>query len=141
MGTNDLAKDTRIRVRPGRAPLVAWLSICVAAARCQDLDIIDGVYNGLDDHEGLRIECEQGRDFGMDGKTCVHPSQVGICNDVFSPQPDEIDWARKVVAAFDEADGPARSVLRIDGRMVERLHAAAAQRTLVLDAAIAGRAR
>ena len=56
----------------------------------------------------------------------MHPSQVGICNDVFSPQPDEIDWARKVVAAFDEADGPARSVLRIDGRMVERLHAAAA---------------
>ena len=139
MGTNDLAKDTRVRQRPDRAPLAAWLSISVAAARSQNLDIIDGVFNGLDDPHGLRAECEQGRDFGMDGKTCVHPSQIDVCNDVFRPQPDEIEWARKVVAAFAEAGSGSRSVLRIEGRMVERLHLLAAERTLLIDQAIDAR--
>ncbi len=139
MGTNDLAKETRVRARPGRAPLAAWLSISVAAARSQDLDIIDGVYNGLDDPDGLLAECEQGRDFGMDGKTCVHPSQIAVCNDVFRPQADEIDWARKVVAGFAEAGNAGRSVLRIEGRMVERLHLLAAERTLLIDRAIDAR--
>ena len=136
MGTNDLAKDTRVKLRPGRAALSAWLSICVAAARSQGLDIIDGVYNQIDDAAGLRAECEQGRDFGMDGKTCVHPGQIAICNEVFSPQVEEIEWAHKVVSAFGQGDGAGKNVLRIDGRMVERLHAAAAERTLALGTAI-----
>ena len=139
MGTNDLAKDTRIRMRPGRAPLAAWLSICVAAARSAGLDIIDGVFNGLDDQDGLRTECEQGRDFGMDGKSCVHPGQVGICNDVFSPQAEDIAWARKVVAAFGHPESANKSVLRVDGMMVERLHASAAARVLTLGEAIESR--
>ncbi len=139
MGTNDLAKDTRAKARPGRASMATWLSICVAAARCQDLDILDGVYNAIDDIEGLRAECEQGRDFGMDGKTCVHPAQVEVCNEVFCPAADELDWARKVVAAFGHPDGASRSVLRVEGQMVERLHVAAAQRLLVLGEAVARR--
>lgn len=136
MGTNDLAKETRIRSRTGRAPLAAWLSICVVAARSAGLDIIDGVFNGLDDPHGLRAECEQGRDFGMDGKTCVHPAQIAICNEVFRPQTDEIAWARKVVEAFACDRNAGKSVLRIDDTMVERLHAAAAERLLILAAAI-----
>ncbi len=136
MGTNDLAKETRIRLRAGRAPLAAWLSICVAAARSAGLDIIDGVYNGLDDPEGLQAECEQGRDFGMDGKSCIHPGQIGICNLVFSPQAEEIAWARKVVAAFAQPESAQKSVLRIDGLMVERLHATAAARVIMLGEAI-----
>ena len=139
MGTNDLAKDTRVRTRPGRAPLAAWLSISVAAARSQDLDIIDGVYNCLDDPDGLLAECEQGRDFGMDGKTCIHPSQIAVCNAVFRPQTDEIEWAHKVVAGFAEAGNFGKSVMRIEGRMVERLHLVAAERTLMIDRAIEAR--
>jgi citrate lyase subunit beta/citryl-CoA lyase len=139
MGTNDLATDLRAKTRPGRAALVPWLATCVAAARCHDLDILDGVYNAIDDAAGLRAECEQGRDFGMDGKTCVHPAQVEICNDVFGPDAEELAWARKVVAAFNDAEGASKSVLRIDGQMVERLHVAAAERILALEDAVARR--
>ncbi len=139
MGTNDLATDLRAKTRPGRAPLVPWLATCVAAARCHDLDILDGVYNAIDDPAGLRAECEQGRDFGMDGKTCVHPAQVEICNEIFGPDAQELAWARKVVAAFSDAEGATKSVLRIDGHMVERLHVVAAERILALEDAVARR--
>ena len=138
MGTNDLAKDLRVRVGPGRETLQVWLASCVAAARCHGLDILDGVFNGLDDPRGLAAEARQGRDFGMDGKTCIHPGQIAVCNAAFSPEPDELAWARRVVAAFDGPEG-AGNVLRIDGRMVERLHAEAARRLLALADALAPR--
>ena len=138
MGTNDLAKELRVRLTPKRDALMVWLSACVAAARCQGLDILDGVFNGLDDASGLLREAQQGRDFGMDGKTCIHPSQVATCNATFAPQPDELAWARKVVAAFAEPQKPV-NVLKIDGRMVERLHAEAARHTLDVAAALAAR--
>ena len=140
MGTNDLAKELRVRLTPERDALMVWLSTCVAAARCHGLDILDGVFNGLDDASGLLREARQGRDFGMDGKTCIHPNQVAACNAIFSPQPDELAWARKVVAAFAEPQKPV-NVLKIDGRMVERLHAEAARSTLDVAAALAARDR
>ena len=138
MGTNDLVKELRVRVTPNRDALLVWLSTCVAAARSQRLDILDGVFNDLDDASGLSSEARQGRDFGMDGKTCIHPSQIAACNAVFAPEPDELVWARKVVAAFAQSSTPV-GVLKIDGRMVERLHAEAAQRTLAMAAALAVR--
>jgi citrate lyase subunit beta/citryl-CoA lyase len=140
LGTNDLAKDLRIRVGPRRESLVVWLSTCVAAARCFGLDILDGVFNGLDDPEGLAEEARQGRDFGMDGKTCIHPDQIEICNAVFAPQPDEVVWARRIVAAFDGPEG-ASNVLRLDDRMVERLHAESARRLLAIDDTLGARRR
>lgn len=136
MGTNDLAKDTRVRSRRDRSPLVTWLSICVAAARCHNLDIIDGVYNSSGDQEGLRAECEQGRDFGMDGKTCIHPSQIEICNAVFTPSRDDLAWAGKVLAAFASPQAENRNVLVVDGQMVERLHLDLARRLQALASAI-----
>lgn len=138
MGTNDLAKELRIRVTPNRDALLVWLATCVAAARSQGLDILDGVFNDLDDATGLSREAQQGRDFGMDGKTCIHPGQIAVCNAVFVPEPDELAWARKVVAAFAQPPKPV-AVLKIDGRMVERLHAEVAQRTLDVAAALAAR--
>ncbi len=138
MGTNDLAKELRIRVGPGRETLVVWLASCVAAARCHALDIIDGPFNGLDDLSGLTEEARQGRDFGMDGKTCIHPGQVPVCNAAFTPEPDELAWARRIVTAF-EAPEAAANVLRIDGRMVERLHVEAARRLLDLAAMLEAR--
>jgi citrate lyase subunit beta/citryl-CoA lyase len=137
MGTNDLAKDTRARIVPGRAPMLPWLMTCVAAARAYGLDILDGVYNELGNAEGFAAECAQARDLGFDGKTLIHPQQIAPCNEAFSPAPDEVAWARKIIAAFDLPENANKGVIQIDGRMVERLHAGMAQRTVAIADAIA----
>jgi citrate lyase subunit beta/citryl-CoA lyase len=132
MGTNDLAKETRARIVPGRAPMLPWLMNCVAAARGYRLAILDGVYNELDDAGGFAAECRQARDLGFDGKTLIHPRQIGPCNAAFSPTPEEVAWARKVIAAFDLAENAGKGVLQIDGRMVERLHADMARQVVAI---------
>jgi citrate lyase subunit beta / citryl-CoA lyase len=137
MGLNDLAKETRARFSPGRPAMTPWLSICVAAARAHGVDIIDGVYNDIADLSGFRRECEQGRDFGLDGKTLIHPSQIDICNEVFAPTPSEVEAAGAIIAAFDEPANHGKGVIQINGRMVERLHADMARRTLAIAAGVA----
>ena len=137
MGTNDLAKDTRARILPGRAPMLPWLMTCVAAARAYGLDILDGVYNDLGNAEGFAAECAQARDLGFDGKTLIHPQQIAPCNAAFSPTTEEVDWARKIIAAFDLPENADKGVIQIDGRMVERLHADMARRTVAIADAIA----
>jgi citrate lyase subunit beta / citryl-CoA lyase len=137
MGTNDLAKDTRARIVPGRAPMLPWLMTCVAAARAYGLDILDGVYNDLGNAEGFVAECRQAAELGFDGKTLIHPRQIEPCNDAFSPTPDEVALARKMIAAFELPENKDKGVVQIDGRMVERLHAEMAQRTVAIAAAIA----
>jgi citrate lyase subunit beta / citryl-CoA lyase len=139
MGTNDLAKDTRARITPGRAPMLPWLMTCVASARAFGLDIIDGVYNDLGDAEGFARECKQAREMGFDGKTLIHPNQIGPCNAAFSPTPEEIAEAKKVIAAFELPENRKKGVVQIDGRMVERLHADMARRTLAIAQAIEAR--
>ncbi len=137
MGTNDLAKDTRARLVQGRAPMLPWLMTCVAAARAYGLDILDGVYNELGDAEGFAAECRQARDLGFDGKTLIHPQQIAPCNEAFSPAADEVAWARKIIAAFDLPEHANKGVIQVDGRMVERLHAEMARRTVAIADAIA----
>jgi citrate lyase subunit beta/citryl-CoA lyase len=137
MGTNDLAKDTRARIVPGRAPMLPWLMSCVAAARAYSLDILDGVYNELGDAEGFAAECRQARDLGFDGKTLIHPRQIDACNEAFSPSDEEVAEARKMIAAFDLPENENKGVIQIDGRMVERLHAEMARRTVAIADAIA----
>ncbi len=132
MGTNDLAKETRASFGQGRIGMIAWLSNCVAAARAFDLDIIDGVYNTIGDEEGLRAELEQGRLLGMDGKTLIHPSQIEPCNDAFRPSPDEVGWARTIAAAFALPENDGKGVIKLGDKMVERLHAEMAKRTVAL---------
>jgi len=139
MGTNDLAKDTRARILPGRAPMLPWLMNCVAAARAYGLDILDGVYNELGNADGFAAECAQARDFGFDGKTLIHPRQIEACNDAFSPAPEEVDAARKTIAAFDLPENQGKGVIQIEGRMVERLHADMARRTVEIADAITQR--
>jgi citrate lyase subunit beta/citryl-CoA lyase len=138
MGTNDLAKDTRARLTPGRGAMVAWLSTCVAAARAYGLSILDGVYNDFGDDDGLAAECRHGLELGMEGKTLIHPRQIAICNEVFSPSAEEVSWARKIVAEFDRPENAAVNVMSIDGKMVERLHADMARRTIALSDAMGG---
>jgi citrate lyase subunit beta / citryl-CoA lyase len=137
MGTNDLVKETRSRAVPGRAPMVPFLMTAVAAARAYDLEILDGVYNGLSNEAGFRAECEQGRDFGFDGKTLIHPNQVAVANEVFAPPEDEVEEARAIIAAFDRPENQAKGAISLNGRMVERLHADIARRTVALVEAIA----
>ncbi len=138
IGTNDLAKEMRCRLTVDRAPLTAPLSLSVAAARAYGLAILDGVFNGIDDADGLERQCAQGLEFGFDGKTLIHPSQIEAANRAFSPSPDEVAWSRKVVAAFDLVENASKGVLRVEGRMVERLHLAEARRLIVVADAIAG---
>ncbi|HEY1748454.1 MAG TPA: CoA ester lyase [Xanthobacteraceae bacterium] len=137
MGTNDLAKDTRARLLPGRVPMLPWLMSCIAAARAYGLDIVDGVYNELGNAEGFAAECRQARDLGFDGKTLIHPQQIAPCNEAFSPADDEVAWARKIIAAFELPENASKGVIQVDGRMVERLHADMAQRTVAIADAIA----
>ena len=136
MGTNDLAKDTRARLVPGRAPMLSWLSTCVAAARIYGIDILDGVYNDIGNADGFEMECRQGVELGFDGKTLIHPNQIEPCNTAFSPAADEVAWARKMIAAFDLPENKSKGVVSIDGRMVERLHADMARRTVAIAEAI-----
>jgi citrate lyase subunit beta / citryl-CoA lyase len=136
MGTNDLAKDTRARLVPGRAPMLPWLMTCIAAARAYGLSILDGVYNDLGNAEGFVEECGQSRDLGFDGKTLIHPRQIEPCNEAFSPTAEEIALARKTIAAFDLPENRDKGVVQIDGRMVERLHAEMARQTVAIADAI-----
>jgi citrate lyase subunit beta / citryl-CoA lyase len=137
MGTNDLAKDTRARLVPSRAPMLPWLMTCVAAARAYGLGILDGVYNDLGNAEGFVEECKQACDLGFDGKTLIHPKQIEPCNTAFSPSPEEISMARKMIAAFELPENKDKGVVQIDGRMVERLHADMAKQTVAIADAIA----
>ncbi len=139
LGTNDLAKETRARIVPGRAPMLPWLMMAVAAARAHGIDVLDGVYNDLSDAAGFARECAEARDLGFDGKTLIHPNQIEPCNAAFSPTQGEIEQARKLIAAFDLPENLGKGAIQLDGRMVERLHAEMARRTVTIAEAI-GRA-
>lgn len=133
MGTNDLAKEMRAELDAARLPFLGMLAMAVAAARAHGVTIIDGVFNALDDDAGFESQCLQARAFGFDGKTLIHPRQIDACNRVFTPSPAAVAAARAVVAAFAEPGNRDKGVLRIDGRMVERLHLAQAQALLAQD--------
>jgi citrate lyase subunit beta/citryl-CoA lyase len=139
MGTNDLAKETRARITPGRFAMLPWLMGCIAAARAFGLDILDGVFNDLADAQGFARECAEARDMGFDGKTLIHPRQIEPCNGAFSPSEGEVAQAKKIIAAFDLPENRDKGVVQLEGRMVERLHADMARRTVAIHAAIAAR--
>ena len=136
MGTNDLAKELQSRFRADRLPMLTSLSLCLLAAKAEGLVIVDGVYNAFKDDEGLKAECAQGRDMGFDGKTLIHPAQVEIANIAFAPAPEEIDLARRQIAAFEEAEAAGQGVAVVDGKIVENLHVATAREILAKSQAI-----
>lgn len=137
MGTNDLAKELGSRFRPDRLAMQAGLGLCLLAAKAHGLTIVDGVYNAFKDEDGLKAECEQGRDMGFDGKTLIHPAQLEIANTAFAPSEAEIDLARRQIAAFEEAEAQGLGVAVVDGRIVENLHIVTARQTLAKAEAIA----
>ncbi|MFY0596863.1 MAG: CoA ester lyase [Cognatishimia sp.] len=137
MGTNDLAKELQTRFRPDRLPLQTGLGLCVMAAKAEDVVIVDGVYNAFKDAEGLKVECEQGRDMGFDGKTLIHPAQVDVANDAFAPSEAEVDLARRQIEAFAQAEKDGSGVAVVDGKIVENLHIVTAKEILAKADAIA----
>lgn len=136
IGTNDLMRETGMRSLPGRAPLVPALAQCVLAARAYGIAVLDGTFNDLNNWDGFRAECQQGRDLGMDGKTLIHPRQVPIANEAFAPTADEVIWAEKVLTAFAKPENANRGVISVEGKMVERLHERMALRVIETATAI-----
>lgn len=134
LGTNDLAKDLNSR---NRAALMTALQQCLLAAKAAGIVALDGVYNAFKDEDGLRDECEEGRDMGFDGKTLIHPAQVAVTNAAFGPTDAEIDLARRQIAAFEAAAAEGQGVAVVDGRIVENLHIVTARATLAKADAIA----
>ncbi|NVO26590.1 CoA ester lyase [Donghicola sp. C2-DW-16] len=137
MGTNDLAKELNTRFRADRLPMITSLQLCLLAAKAHGVTIVDGVYNAFKDDEGLKAECEQGRDMGFDGKTLIHPAQVEVCNAAFAPSEAEIDLAQRQIAAFEAAEAEGQGVAVVDGKIVENLHIVTAKKILAQAEAIA----
>ncbi|OBI94203.1 CoA ester lyase [Mycobacterium sp. 1245805.9] len=137
VGTNDLVNDLHGLHLPGRAPVLTALSLAVLGARAAGKVVLDGVFNDITDEGGFRAEARQGREMGFDGKTLIHPSQIGPANDVFGPSDKELADARKIVSAYEEAQAAGNSVITVDGRMIESLHVRDAQRILALGELIA----
>jgi citrate lyase subunit beta / citryl-CoA lyase len=137
-GPNDISRETRIRMQPGRAAMLPMITHCILATRAYDLEILDGPYSDLSNVNGFGQECTQARDLGFDGKTLIHPGQIEACNAIFTPPAEEVEYARKVIAAFERPENASRGAIQLDGRMVERLHAEMARRTIeIADAIVA----
>ncbi|MFD2248739.1 citrate lyase subunit beta/citryl-CoA lyase [Pseudochelatococcus lubricantis] len=137
IGANDLARETGVRVRAGRAALLPWLQQVLLAARASGLAAIDSVYNDFSDTAGFAAECAQGRDLGFDGKSLIHPAQIAAANAAFGPGADDIAEARALIAAFTAPENAGKGAVSFEGRMIEDLHVAIARRTLALADAIA----
>jgi citrate lyase subunit beta / citryl-CoA lyase len=135
-GPNDISRETRIRMQPGRAAMIPMITHCILATRAHGLEILDGPYSDIGNVDGFATECAQGRDLGFDGKTLIHPSHIEACNAIFTPPAEEVAEARKIIAAFEQPENATRGAIQLDGRMVERLHAEMAKRTIAIADAI-----
>ncbi|MDE2064652.1 MAG: CoA ester lyase [Bradyrhizobium sp.] len=136
-GPNDISRETRIRMQPGRVIMLPMIIHCILAARAYGLEILDGPYSDFSNLEGFNQECAQARDLGFDGKTLIHPGQIEACNVIFTPPAEEVARARKIIAAFELPENAARGAISLDGQMVERLHADMARRTIAIADSIA----
>ena len=136
LGTSDLVKDLHARHTPSRVETQTALSLSVLAARAHQLCVLDGVHLSLDDEDGLRQSCIQGRDMGFDGKTLIHPSQIALANQIFGPSPEEIDEARQRITAYEAAISSGAGIAVLNGKLVEELHIQDAKRILALANAI-----
>jgi citrate lyase subunit beta / citryl-CoA lyase len=137
MGTSDLTKDLHARHTPEREPLLTSLGLCVLAARAAGIVALDGVHLDLADEVGFARVCRQAADLGFDGKTLIHPGQIATANVAFAPSEADVEWARRVIAAHDDAVAQDRGVVVLDGRLIENLHVDDARRVIALAKAIA----
>lgn len=132
LGTSDLTKDLRAQHTQDRLPLLASLSFCLLAARAAEINIVDGVHLDLDDHPGLVTSCQQGLELGFDGKTLIHPKQISVANEIFSPSIEQLKWSHKIIEAFETSNREGHGVTVVNGKLVENLHIAEARRLIDL---------
>ncbi|MGB4946972.1 MAG: CoA ester lyase [Candidatus Competibacter denitrificans] len=137
MGTSDLAKELDCAHTHERLPFMSSLGLCLLAARAAGLAILDGVYLDLNDETGFEFACRQGHELGFDGKTLIHPKQVGPCNKVFTPKPADVEWSRKIIQAHTDAAARGEGVAVVDGKLIENLHVESARRVVGMADAIA----
>lgn len=137
LGTSDLAKDLRCKHTPDRTPFITSLSLCILAARAAGIAVLDGVHLDLNDDEGFAASCQQGVELGFDGKTLIHPKTIDATNTIFSPSEEDIAWSQKIIQAHAEAAASGQGVVVVDGKLIENLHVAEAQRLVVMAEAIA----
>ena len=140
MGTSDLAKEMRVRHTRGREGLMTALGLCLLAARAHGLTILDGVYLDLQDGDGFRAACEQGRNMGFDGKTLIHPQQITPANQLFGISAAELKQAETIVSAWQNALQAGKGVCVVEGRLIENLHVDEARRVIAMQGAIKDRA-
>ena len=136
MGTSDLAKDLQCSHTPDRLSFLTSLGLCILAARAACIVILDGVHLNLDDDEGFEASCQQGRDWGFDGKTLIHPKTINITNEIFSPSADDVEWSKKIISAHAEATAKGKGIVVVDGKLIENLHVINAERLVVMAEAI-----
>ena len=136
MGTSDLAKELDCTHTHERLPFMTSLGLCLLAARAAGLAILDGVYLDLNDESGFEFACKQGSELGFDGKTLIHPKQVGPCNKVFTPRPEDVAWSRKIIDAHAQAAARGEGVVVVDGKLIENLHVESARRVVSMADAI-----
>ena len=136
MGTSDLAKELDCTHTHERLPFMTSLGLCLLAARAAGLAILDGVYLDLNDETGFEFACKQGSELGFDGKTLIHPKQVGPCNKVFTPRPEDVAWSRKIIGAHTAAAARGEGVVVVDGKLIENLHVESARRVVSMADAI-----
>jgi citrate lyase subunit beta/citryl-CoA lyase len=129
LGLNDLGVEMGARPGPDREPFQPVMTLAICAAKAHGKLVFDGVCNAIDDQLAFEREVRQARAFGFDGKTLIHPKQIDPCNRAFSPTPEEAAWARAVVAGFD-AGGSDGGAIRVDGKMVEKMHLDLARKIL-----------
>jgi len=139
MGTSDLAKELHAAHTPERLPMITALGLCLLAARACGVAILDGVHLDLEDDAGFAAACRQGAELGFDGKTLIHPRQIGPANEAFAPGAETLDRARRIIEAHEQAARAGQGVVVVDGRLVESLHVAEARRLVELAEAIAAR--
>lgn len=137
MGTSDLTKDLHAAHTRERLPMLTSLGLCLLAARANRIAIVDGVHLDLGDDEGFAYSCKQGREFGFDGKTLIHPKQVEGANKAFAPSAEEVAWSKKIIAAHAEAEAKGEGVVLVDGKLIENLHVENAHRLVALAERIA----
>jgi len=137
MGTSDLTKDLQARETHDRLPLLTSLQLVLLAARAHGLAALDGVHLDLADDAGFAAACAQGRALGFDGKTLIHPKQIAPANAAFAPSAGELAQAQKIIVAHEAALAAGQGIVVVDGRLIENLHVAAAQRIVALAEAIA----
>lgn len=136
MGTSDLVKDLHAAHTRMRLPMLPSLGRCLLAARAAGLAIVDGVHLDLDDEESLEEACRQGAELGFDGKTLIHPKQVGPANEAFAPSEEQVQKSRRIIEAFEQASAQGQGVVVVDGQLVENLHVENARRQVALAEAI-----